>query len=66
MGLPQLNHDAYTVGWVCAIRWKSAPPGCSTGHVDVMKSFSEKGLDPNSIGEDHTASLLAAVHGRRQ
>lgn len=36
------------------------------GHLDVVKSLSEKGLDPNSIGEDHTALLLAATHGRLQ
>ena len=36
------------------------------GHVDVVKSLSENRLDPNSIGEDHIALLLAAVHGRLQ
>lgn len=34
------------------------------GYVNVVKSGSEKGLDSNSIGEDHTTWLLAVVHGR--
>lgn len=36
------------------------------GHVDVVESLLENGIDPNSIGEDHTTLLLAVAHGRLQ